>query len=262
VRTTCILLILGLFCMAPGPATRQSAGVEGTWESKGIMDIVGGSTDRILRIAPTTQPNIKSLTIAIVSNPRFDARLKESKTTTFGPFEAKIADGVLIVRYPAGVARYSYVIDGNLLHLPAFARNTDTEISIETSEHDGIGLQRDHAHPGVITIYKWQWNFSVAPESAARGFGHFAVKATPDPSNFSTQFDFKWEWRDDPIGRRLIIRRTDEGGGLEENGWFLWDKSGIYYYPSGGDRLGPSGVARRYTRVASPVTRPTTAPHP
>jgi hypothetical protein len=247
--------------MAAGPATRPSAAVDGTWESKGSVDIVGASTDRILKIAPTTQPNVKLLTIAIVRNPRFDARFKESKTTTFGPFEAKIADGVLIARYPAGVAEYSYVIDGDVMHLPAFARNTDTEISIETSENDGFDFQRDHANPGALIIYKWQWTFSVAPESAERGVGHFVARAIPDPLQFSTEFDFKWEWRDDGIGRRFIIWRKNERGDFTENGGFLWGKSSARYYSSGGERVGPSGVARSYVRVGSPTTGPATRPH-
>src|SRR5437867_3974700 len=54
---TVIFVLLAALSLSAGPATRQIALVDGTWESKGWADILGGSMNRILQVAPACDSN-------------------------------------------------------------------------------------------------------------------------------------------------------------------------------------------------------------
>jgi hypothetical protein len=149
------------------------------------------------------------------------------------------------------LARYSFEFDGTTLNLPAFVRDSDKEISIETSEIIDLEAQRLLGRP-PLTVHKWRWTFLVEPESAPRGTGHFASKVAPDPSKFSTEFDFDWEWREDRVGRRMVMWRRNEKGNITESGGFLVSQTGeMQYYSSGEDRVGPFDITCSYERKNS-----------
>jgi hypothetical protein len=259
-----ILLLLVMLCASAGPATRPTDNnIDGTWKSKGMMDIMGGSTDRQLEIAPADKPAAKTVTMTRVENPRFRDRREEPKAVRFGPFDARIEERTLIVSHPAGPARYSFTSDGETLSLPGFVRKGHKEIFIEATELLDLDVRSDIGKPPPLTVYEWRWVFSAAPESAERGTGHFTAKATPDPLKFSTAFDFEWEWREDRVGRRIMIWRKDASGKLAESGGFLVGKTGaMRWYSSGGDRVGTSGIERGYVRAEGPTSGPTTRPKP
>jgi hypothetical protein len=257
-----ILLFLVVLCVSAAPATRPAGDdIDGTWKSQGMINILGESTDRILEIGPADKPAAKLVTMTRVQNPRFEERQLQPKPIRFGPFEAQVKENTLVVRHPAGFARYSFTIDGGTLNLPAFVRNGDREIFIEASRILDVDDRTVNQPP--LVVQEWRWTFSAAPESAKRGTGHFTTKQTPDPGKFSTAFDFEWEWRDDLAGRRIVILRKNDGGNWAESGAFLVGKNGdMRWYSSGGEREGPREVARSYVRVDRPTTGPAVRPQP
>jgi len=256
-RTLSVLLIVAATCISAGPATRESANIDGAWESKGVINIRGERTDRTLTVSPTALPAIKSVTMALVRHQTFEQRTEEPQTIAFGPFDAICEQNTLIVKHPSGLARYSFRIDGRILRLPAFVRESDTAISIEASEIVDVRNHARNPPQPPLSVYKWRWTFSVAPETAERGTGHFTVQATPDSLKFSTEFEFKWEWSNDRAERRILILRKSDRGNFGESGGFIRSKSGdLEFYSSGGDRDGPSGIACSYVRVAPPTSGP------
>jgi hypothetical protein len=253
------------FAAAPGPTTRPSPSLEGTWESRGMVDILGARTDRILRVAASTRPSARQITFSQVRHPTDTQRAQghRAQTSTFGTFEAEIAGDMLLIRHPAGVARYSFAVKDDLLTLGAL-RRTRTAVELVRTYLVDVDFPRWQVvgNPPPLQVFSYRWTFADPPESAPRGTGVFSVKAEPDPLNSSAQFAFDWEWLQRHDGPKLQMWRRNAADKRIEHGTFAYTKTGDLYYYANGDPDAPFYTSVSYRRVPATQPTPATAPAP
>ena len=259
----CLAVLCLPICTAMPPAPDN---IDGSWTSKGRPDILLRTTDRLLEIVSADTPTQKTVTITVVRNPGMGAQHKNPETTRFGPFKARVEPNTLILDHPSGQVRYSFSIKGDALTVPAFVRKGDREIFLEKAavlDWDSQ-IDADNVRP-PLTVVSWRWVFSVAPESAERGAGHFTETRVPDLTKRSRAFDFEWHWEDHRTKKHLVILSKEAAGEGVDVGYFYWDDSGSIVWIQRECCVGPAPhrAGRDYIRSgAAPATGSVVRPQP